>query len=407
MADQDNVTPIEDGKEFNDAELTSIVDKLYGGNNNAPKEEVQEKAPAPEVKSEEPISKEDIHVPSPDLPPGFDPTATKASKDVEQNVDLDDKVIDEAIENAPNDNYKNNMVAMRKSLQGSKEKLANQQKLIDKLKEAGVINDDNEFDNSFVNKDLQSELNQAYDKLGKYDLMQDPRFQSKYNEPIKNQLDAIANVLKSAVPEEDQANLGETVMKMANMSAVERIKFMQNNLPEEYRLAVSPYFAEVDKIVIQRNVALENHKSTLKDIKERQLTEETQRSKLYKEAIKEKTTNEIIADGFKIFERKEGNEEYNQFVDAIYNKANSVFDNNNAEEQAKAMLLGVAAPVYRGMYETTEARLQEALKEIENLKGARASFTGNVSEKSDEATKKALSSNKGIAKMLGKELNLL
>ena len=138
MADQDNVTPIEDGKEFNDAELGSIVDKLYGGNNNAPKEEVQEKAPAPEVKSEEPISKEDIHVPSPDLPPGFDPTATKASKDVEQNVDLDDKVIDEAIENAPNDNYKNNIVAMRKSLQSKKEELEKQTSLLNELKEKDI-----------------------------------------------------------------------------------------------------------------------------------------------------------------------------------------------------------------------------------------------------------------------------
>jgi|TARA_R100000081_G_scaffold17679_1_gene7262 hypothetical protein len=398
-------------KEFTDDELGSMVNKLYGdsetkGVENEPQPE-EAKIVDPIAEPTEPIKKEDIHVDSPELPPGFDPASENIKQDVKETIDLDDKTIDEAIENAPNDSYKNNIVAMRKSLQSKKEELEKQTSLLNQLKEKGLLTDDNQITQLEDSKEMMEKLNDAYDKLGKYDLMADPRFISKYQQPIKSHLETITSMLVDAVPEDDKANLPATVNQMVALKPVERAKFMQDNLPEELRLAVVPYFARIDEIVMERNVALQNHRETQKDIKERATTEDAIRTKAYKEAVKSKTSKDLIADGFKIFERKEGNDEYNQFVDSIYSKADMVFESEDNETQAKAMLLGVAAPVYRGMYEATEAKLREALKEIENLKGARASFNGSNTTKNDEGNKKALQSNKGIAQMLGKDLSLL
>ena len=70
------------------------------------------------------------------------------------------------------------------------------------------------------------------------------------------------------------------------------------------------------------------------------------------------------------------------------------------------MLLGAAAPVYKGMYEATEAKLQEALAEIENLKGGRATFGDGDQGLDSDISQEAVSTNKGIASLISKDLGL-
>ena len=69
------------------------------------------------------------------------------------------------------------------------------------------------------------------------------------------------------------------------------------------------------------------------------------------------------------------------------------------------MLLGVAAPIYRNMYETTEAKLQEALTEIESLKGSKPKFKGESGSNTKNTSSEPKSS-KSIAQMLSNEMDL-
>jgi hypothetical protein len=390
--------------EYTEQDIESVVNSIYGEGEKG-SEEVIQQAAAEEQAAEKETTPEPTQQVSDDLPPGFDPASSNTTETSEPDTELSSDDIDKAIEDAPNDSYKNNIVRMRKSLEANKQKIAEQSNLINKLQELEIINENGEIDTSKVGGDLKNELEAAYDKLGKINLMEDPRFIEKYGAPIQRQLTQISEIVKPLLDEDGDSN--QLTLKIANMAPIERAKFMQENLPEEYRLVVTPYFAKIDEVVAERNAALAEHKKTNETLKREHTTQELRKIDEYRTAVKTKTTNEIISDGFDIFQRKEGNDEYNGFVDTLHQKADSVFASNDSEVQAKAMLLGVAAPVYRGMYEATEAKLAQALKEIENLKGARASFTGEGEAAGENHSKETLENTKNITKLLSNELNLM
>jgi hypothetical protein len=392
-------------EEYTDNDLADVVNKIYGGGEEKSSEEViqesvQETTEAPTEVEEAPVQINDK-----DLPPGFEPASKDRVETSEGDSELSESDINKAIEDAPNDGYKNNIVRMRKSLEANKQKIAEQTSIIKQLQELNIVDEEGNIDTSKASGELAEQLEAAYDKLGRIDLMQDPRFISKYGEPIKAQLTTISDIIKSAVGEDVNAN--QIALQVANMPPVDRIKFMQENLPEEYRLAITPYFAKIDDIAAERNAAIEQHNKTKELLQQESTTQEVERVESYRRAVKTKTTSELVQDGFGIFEKREGNDEYNHFVESLHEKADSVFASNDSEVQAKAMLLGVAAPVYRGMYEATEAKLAEALKEIQNLKGARASFTGQSQPDGSNPSQKALENTKNITKLLSDELDLL
>ena len=332
------------------------------------------------------------------LPPGFEAGETKKNIDIEE--------IDNAIENAPNESYKKNMVAMREKLAENKEKITSQNELITKLKEAGIVDDEFNIKTEGLDKDLQSKLDDAYDKLGQFSLMEDPRFQAKYGRPIESNLKQIVEVIKPTLDDEDQEHAPQYVYKLASMNPVERVKFMKENIPEEYRTVIAPYFARIDEIASERNVALQKHAETKKSLQKEQILNDTNRVEQYRTALRQTAQDAVIKEGFSIFKKKEGNDEYNQFVDALYKEVDTIFEQDDPEVQSQAMLLGAAAPVYKGMYEATEAKLQEALAEIENLKGGRATFGDGDQGLDSDISQEAVSTNKGIASLISKDLGL-
>jgi hypothetical protein len=394
MADQDAV--VQD--EYNEDALGSMMDNLYPI-------EGKEPAPAPEPKTEpevtkeiknEDTTKEEISVSSKDLPPGFDPTAKDSDKPVVEDIEVTDEAIDEAIENAPNDSYKKNIVNMRKSLQANKD-------TIKELRAQLEAKSDNNTE------EIQQKLDAAYDKLGQFNLMEDPRFVEKYGKPMQAQLEQIKRIVTPLVdnmPEEDRPkDLNQLILDLGNADPVSRINWLKDNVPEEYRTAIVPYYTRVDEIMSERNAALKNHADTLKALKEEATSIESAKTDAYRNAVRSKVTSEVTADGFSIFEKREGNDEYNEFVDALHRNVDEIFISNDIEKQAKAMLLGVSAPVYRNMYETTQAKLDQALEEIESLKGAKPQFKGGGNQEVSSSPSEP-QSGASIAKMLSDELDL-
>ena len=394
MADQDAV--VQD--EYNEDALGSMMDNLYPI-------EGKEPAPAPEPKTEpevtkeiknEDTTKEEISVSSKDLPPGFDPTAKDSDKPVVEDIEVTDEAIDEAIENAPNDSYKKNIVNMRKSLQANKD-------TIKELRAQLEAKSDNNTE------EIQQKLDAAYDKLGQFNLMEDPRFVEKYGKPMQAQLEQIKRIVTPLVdnmPEEDRPkDLNQLILDLGNADPVSRINWLKDNVPEEYRTAIVPYYTRVDEIMSERNAALKNHADTLKALKEEATSIESAKTDAYRNAVRSKVTSEVTADGFSIFEKREGNDEYNEFVDALHRNVDEIFISNDIEKQAKAMLLGVSAPVYRNMYETTQAKLDQALEEIESLKGAKPQFKGGGNQEVSNSPSEP-QSGESIAKMLSNELDL-
>mgnify|MGYP003111102369 FL=1 len=394
MADQDAV--VQD--EYNEDALGSMMDNLYPI-------EGKEPAPAPEPKTEpevtkeiknEDTTKEEISVSSKDLPPGFDPTAKNSDQPVVEDIEVTDEAIDEAIENAPNDSYKKNIVNMRKSLQANKD-------TIKELREQLEAKSDNNTE------EIQQKLDAAYDKLGQFNLMEDPRFVEKYGKPMQAQLEQIKRIVTPLVdnmPEEDRPkDLNQLILDLGNADPVSRINWLKDNVPEEYRTAIVPYYTRVDEIMSERNAALKNHADTLKALKEEATSIESAKTDAYRNAVRSKVTSEVTADGFSIFEKREGNDEYNEFVDALHRNVDEIFISNDIEKQAKAMLLGVSAPVYRNMYETTQAKLDQALEEIESLKGAKPQFKGGGNQEVSSSPSEP-QSGASIAKMLSDELDL-
>ena len=394
MADKDAVVQ----EEYNDDALGSMMDNLYPI-------EGKEPAPAPEPKTEpevtkeiknEDTTKEEISVSSKDLPPGFDPTAKDSDKPVVEDIEVTDEAIDEAIENAPNDSYKKNIVNMRKSLQANKD-------TIKELRAQLEAKSDNNTE------EIQQKLDAAYDKLGQFNLMEDPRFVEKYGKPMQAQLEQIKRIVTPLVdnmPEEDRPkDLNQLILDLGNADPVSRINWLKDNVPEEYRTAIVPYYTRIDEIMSERNAALKNHADTLKALKEEATSIESAKTDAYRNAVRSKVTSEVTADGFSIFEKREGNDEYNEFVDALHRNVDEIFISNDIEKQAKAMLLGVSAPVYRNMYETTQAKLDQALEEIESLKGAKPQFKGGGNQEVSNSPSEP-QSGESIAKMLSNELDL-
>ena len=395
MADKDTQVK----EEYNDSDLGSMMNDLYPveGQESTPAPEPEpEPQPVKEEIVEETLKKEDVHVPSKELPPGFNPSAKNDNQDVVEDIEITDEAMDEAIENAPNDNYKQNIVNMRKSLQTNKETI---KELREQL--------DNKSNNS--SEEIEKKLSEAYDKLGKFDLMQDPRFVDKFSRPMKTQLENIKRIVSpliESMPEDERPkDLNQLVLNLGNADPVQRINWLKDNVPEEYRAAIIPYYTRVDEIVAERNHALKNHQSELAELKKQSVTQEEAKTEAYRKAIKAKTTTDVVQDGFSIFERKEGNAEYNEFVDTLHRNVDEIFVSNDTEVQAKAMLLGVAAPIYRNMYETTEAKLQEALTEIESLKGSKPKFKGESGSNTKNTSSEPKSS-KSIAQMLSNEMDL-
>jgi flagellar biosynthesis chaperone FliJ len=301
------------------------------------------------------------------IPPGFnlDPEGEEedkgGEKTEEENEGFSEEELEKIVDSAPNESYRNNVVKMRELIGKKSEQVANLQKQIETLQSSGGENPE------AVTK-LKEELDSVYDRLGRYDLAQTPGFKEKYIKPIEGALDQVANIVGTIV--EDKDSVVEIVRTAAMMNPVERMDYLNQYVPEAAKVVIAAHFKDVDTFAYQRDQALKNHQDELKRMEEDQLVDQTNRVQEYKNAVKSKVMDEIVSkDGFKIFAKKPGNAEYNAYVDTLLQATNEVFENNDPEVQAKAMLLGTAAPVYRGMYEATLEKLREVQSELASVRG--------------------------------------
>lgn len=328
------------------------------------------------------------------LPPGFEPgVAADEKKPADVDIKLED--LDEAIKLETNEDKKVNMGHIRTKLEKQGLELSTMTQTLSALREAGIIDDKNNVVAKIAGPEHEQKLNEAYDKIGRLSLVEDPRFQEKYQTPINQKLEQVVSIIgeQAETPEQAQA----IVREAASMGPVQRMEYLDKHVPEAMKVVVAAYFKDADDIAIQRNHALQNHHAELERLQQDQTIEEQGRVSEYRNAVKTKVMDEVIGEGFGIFTPKPENPEYTAFLNQIMANVDSTFQSGNPEMQAKAMLLGTAAPVYRGMYEATQTKLDAVTKAYEELKSGLPGFQGGEIKGDDGKPGALPDTNAGLA----------
>jgi hypothetical protein len=369
--------------ELLDAEKIDVeaeINDLYPdeGQPSTPVEEpVEEAAPEPEEAEEKPDN--------PVLPPGFTPDGTEpeptdeAEEDPE-NIEMSE--IDAAIEAETNENKKINMARMRTKLQAQEARLAE----LEKAQTEGTEQ---------VPEDVQKQLDEAYDKIAKLDLSQDPRFQAKYDQRIRETIKGITRLVVDNFESEEEA--AQVVTSLANMDPISRQKFMiDNDVPEYYRNEVALRFREADSIFQERQSALENFQESRKALEVESTVDNQQQLSQVREAIFKDTVSKLQS-AEPLLSHQPGKKEYNNFVDERLKLSREIVESNDPKVQTEFLVKGALTDTYKAMFELTQRELVEAKKELERYKGGKPDFNGGGSSPAGATGKNLPDSNDALA----------
>ena len=284
-----------------------------------------------------------------ELRPGY--VAPEPSDDDDPAADDDGGMSDDDISALESGNHikpdiAKNMRNMRKIIGSKNETIASNAALIAQLKEAGVLGDDNKVLDSDSVTTLKGELNEAYDKLGQYNLMDDPRFKQTYDAPINAEADALARLVVEFTDTEEKDALGY-VNQLIRMAPKERIAAIHEYMPDAGSYAAQ-HLMRIDAQLQARGAALKTHADTKQSMDQRSVVEEQGRVAEYKHALQTQTFDELEADGVRMFGHIPGNDKFNAFSDMLRKDVDDLV-NADAPTQTKAMAMGRAMPVYRKM----------------------------------------------------------
>jgi hypothetical protein len=350
-------------------------------------------APADAAEKKEPIEKkDDLTVPdnkvvpdkkdsasdgtdkkpkTPPLPPDFDPLGNKDSKKTDnQNQGDDDPDVEElvkAIDAETQGNKKLNLTRFRTKLEKQAAELQTRQKAIDDLIAKGVIDADLNVLTENNTEEMKKELEAAYDKIGMLSLAHDPRFVNKYEVPARQLVGELAAMINEEPSNDDEKLEAINIAQMiASLPKAKRAAALREHVPEVLITDATLALRDFDKLAADRDAAMKQHETVRAAIEREAEIKNRQHIEQFREAIKNGVQEEVAAEGY--LSRKPGNTEYNQFIDSIYATVDELFSSADPKIQAKAMTLGAMAPVYRGMFEETQRKLEEVSKELEQYK---------------------------------------
>jgi hypothetical protein len=347
------------------------------------KEEPKQDAPVEDKKEEPPTKEENPDESGVKLPPELKADADKEEKK-EEPPEVDLAEIEELEKNpALKPDIAKNMGNMRKIIQSKNERIEKIESLVSTLREAGVLDENNNLLENGGSVELKAELNAAYEKLGAYNLMEDPRFRATYVDPINNVAKSVEALVKEYT-ENDDVTASQVVLDLVKMSPKERIAAINEYMPD-----AAPYVAQhlirIDEMFAMLNEALKEHQATKAQLEEQRILEEKGRVAAFRDGLREEVVSELVGEGVDILGHRPGNTEYNQFVDNILKDTEELVNSQDVRVQTKAIVMGRAMPVYKAMYEdqlkvvdSLKAELAEYKKSTPQLKGT-ADTSGDVS----------------------------
>jgi len=239
---------------------------------------------------------------------------------------------------------------------------------------------------------LAKERDEALDRLAKYDLTADPRWRAKYA-PAENA--ASAAILRFAQEYEVKPEAIQTAMQMPLR---ERTRWFQENMPDAVPM-VAPHLATLDSIRLQKEQDIANAREVSKGIETQTTQEREQKVAQIRSALHQKVTRELGQSGVYVFNKRPGDEKWNQGVEQVEHAFAELLQTNDVNTHARAMALGAAAPVMLEHLKQANAMIRELRKQVQLHAGAGASIQTGVGQSSSGPANLSGKSPKDLARM--------
>lgn len=222
-------------------------------------------------------------------------------------------------------------------------------------------------------EELQAKLNQAYDEIGKYSLAADPRFKAQYEDQQAAIVDQIKNIAKEWDVKED------IIDSIVRASPKKRVEIINEVAPDMAPMLSGPLF-QYDHLANMKKMALERHQETRQALEQRNQQQAKMINQAARETLFKGAIMNVLKSGHFVFNTIEGNEKWNKHVSILHRKVSELFSGDDQMKQAEALVLGVAAPVYREMYLRERSKRMQIEKDMQERYSARAGLDSSPSD---------------------------
>jgi len=214
---------------------------------------------------------------------------------------------------------------------------------------------------------LQQERDVALDRVARFDLQADPRWQAKY---ASTENAAVNAIVKFAI---DYQVKSEDVANALKLSLRERTKFFQENLPDAVPM-IAPHLATLDNIQLQKEQDIANAKQVSAAMDTQNTAAKERAIAETRQAIHARVVRELGQSGLYVFNERPGNDKWNDGVAKIKQTLAELLSTNDAMTHAMAMGMGAAAPVLLDHVKQQEAIIKDLTVKLKLHAGAGASI---------------------------------
>ncbi len=211
---------------------------------------------------------------------------------------------------------------------------------------------------------LQAKLNEAYDKIGRFSLEADPRFQAKY----AAQQNALIEQVKATAKEWEIDD--DTIAELIKATPKKRAEIIDEKAPDASPMIV-PLLANYDHIERLKQMELARHSEIKSQLDAEQQKQHAMADSMGRQAMLKAASEAVLQAGHFILNPIPGNEGYNKVVAIMHAKIRDLFSKDDPLEQSKHLILGVTAPVYLSMWKKEMARRVALEKELKDRYGIR------------------------------------
>lgn len=251
-----------------------------------------------------------------------------------------------------------------------RQRIADQQKIIDDLSalksqyldEAGKFKVPKEVADLIAEK--EQKLAKMEDELSKVNFGASPEFAAKYQAPVDTTFQQISEIVKEFGGKDGMAG------HLAGLPIKDRIEFLKSNNLSDAVGVLLPMYASLDRLLVMRHEALENHKQTAVQARNEDIVRREQATMTLKNTMRDRALGSLEQSGYFMFAKVPGNDQWNSTVTQMREAVDVLVKSNDVELQTQALALSVAAPVYRTLYEEERAARMNLEKQLRQYQTA-------------------------------------
>lgn len=338
---------------------------LFEGEETPHKEKKQEE---PTKKQEEPAKKADAAKPAPKdegLPNVPEALLSDKKEEAPKTEDTDAKEVDQL---KLNEKQKAAFISARMELRSLKARLSEAA-----AKPASAAGTEEVAERI---KALEKERNDLMDRLAQVDLAHDPRFVAKYRGPADRIREEAARILKEL---ELPANLF-SVAKAAS-SVRDRLRILEP--AGELKPILLSKLEDHDAIEARATAELSQARRAAAELAaDKAAAVEHNKGEVFAEQLREIKTRHVL------FTPVDGDEKWNENVAGLSQSAKELLMSDDAGKITRAVILGVAAPVYEALWKASAKQVRKLSEDLRKITGAAPKLGGDGVDPGIEKPKK-------------------